>query len=138
MMMQASLQASGVLQVCWYISLGEHPFNLKGGGGGYGFFGVKIFLRFVAQQNFFSWQVITTFFFYKNNIFLRHEVLIEYFFLPISETDFFSSIKYADRMFFLKKPIKWVLPYIFLPLTQTQVWPLWLFWPGHSPNCIAI
>ena len=50
----------------------EHPFNLKGiGGGGYGFFwsqNILFWLRSAAE--IFSRRVVATlFFFYKNNIF---------------------------------------------------------------------
>ena len=55
-----------------YYYIREQPFNLKGWGGSYCFFRSRIF-----------------FFATKTNIFLRHKVPSEYFFLPNSETEFF-------------------------------------------------
>ena len=57
------------------------------------FIGVKIFfsLRSAAES---CRDII---FFLQKQQFLRHKVLTEYFFLPISETEFFFSIKFADR-----------------------------------------
>ena len=57
-----------VLQKPDFLSIREHPFNLKGvgGGGGYVFFrSLNIFFRFEAKRKFFR----DIFFFYKNNIF---------------------------------------------------------------------
>ena len=48
-----------------------HPFNLKVGGGGLWFFS--------ESKKKFS--------FLQKQYFLRHKLLIEYFFLPISETE---------------------------------------------------
>ena len=73
------------------------------------FFGVKII--------FFATSCRDIIFFLQNRYFLRHKVLTEYFFLPISETEFFFSIKFADSNFPPKKNIappfqvKWMFPY---------------------------
>ena len=69
-----------------------------------GFFGVKIFF-FASQHSriFFSRQLVTTlFFFYKNNIF-QAQSANRIFVLPISETECFLLIKYANRNCFSQK-----------------------------------
>ena len=75
----------------------EHPFNLKGRGGG----GLWFLLDII-------------FFYYKNN-----KVLTEYFFLTVSETEFFSQAN-ADRNVFPQQTIApplqviWMFPYTVL------------------------
>ena len=65
---------------------------------------------FFSQRSriLFSRQLVATlFFFLQKQYFLRHKVLTEYFFLPISETEnvFQASLKFADKKIFPKKPI---------------------------------
>ena len=67
-----------VLNLDHSCTLRDHPFNLKGGGGGYGFFSdSKYFVSLRGAVEFFFCDII---FFYKNNVFLRHKVLSEYLF----------------------------------------------------------
>ena len=71
----------------------EHPFNLKGG---YDFFRSK------KKNSVTSCRYIILF--YKNNYFIRHDVLSDYFFCPYQRQNFFS-IKIADRKMFPQKTI---------------------------------
>ena len=77
------------------------------------FFGVKIyFFRFAVQQNlFFPTSCRNIIFFIQKHYFLRHKVLTEFFFLPISETETKIKSNLPTAIFFPKKTIvKWMFP----------------------------
>ena len=69
------------------------------------YFGVKIFV-FASQRSriVFSRQVVATlFFFLQKQYILKPKVPTEYFFLPISETGFFSLNQICRQNFFSQK-----------------------------------
>ena len=102
-----------------------------------GFFGVKIF--FFAAEYFFCDKLSRHYFFLQKQSFLRHKVLTEYLFLPISETDFFLKQICRQKNFPQKKPQQtlqvkciWMFPYqylkiyLFLQYSNTCKLELWL------------
>ena len=89
-----------MLIICFKINvqLREHPFNLKA----MVFIGVKI-IFFASQHRIFLQQVVVTLFFFLQKQQIRHEVLTEFFFLPISETEKHFQANLQTEFFFSQK-----------------------------------
>ena len=77
------------------LNVREHTFNFMV------FFGVKIFI---------SRQSVSTLFFSTKTSFFRHKVVLsEYFFLPMSETNFFHQICITEILFPKKHIAIWCI-----------------------------
>ena len=88
----------------------EHPFNLKGGGGYVFFSESKYFFGLRSAAEFFFHNNLQHYFFSTKTTFLRHKVLTEFFFLPISETEFFFQSNLPTKNFPLKNYSPLLLP----------------------------
>ena len=87
----------------------EYPLNLKREGGyGVVFFSEsKNILSLQSAAENYS-QQLDIIIFYKKKFF-RHKVLSKYFCLPMSETEIFFSVKFADRKLFPQTRGPWAL-----------------------------